>query len=98
MQGRHEKPLIRGVRLNLHEFTWLKSCSIVINHYLFQCLKTVLFGYLYAVGGRRTSMVTKDFNLLNFLSYPVSIIGSTMFGPGEKFSKEKLSDNWKVLF
>ena len=36
MQRRCENPLVGGVGLNLPEFTWLISCSIVTDHYLFQ--------------------------------------------------------------
>ena len=39
MQGCHENLLVGGVELNLPEFTWLISCSIVADYYLFQCFK-----------------------------------------------------------
>ena len=35
-------------------------------------------------------VVFDTFNVLNILSYPVSIMGPTMVGPGEKFSKIKV--------
>ena len=53
--------LLWGVRLNLSEFTWLVSCSIVTSHYLFQYLKAMFFGYLNGVGNRRASLVIKIF-------------------------------------
>ena len=49
--GRHENPLIGDVRLDLPEITWLISCSIVTDHFLFQCLKAMFFGYLQELGG-----------------------------------------------
>ena len=39
-----------AVGLNLPEFIWLVSCSIVMNHYSFQCLKAMFFSYLHAEG------------------------------------------------
>ena len=51
IQGRRENPLVgEGVGLNLREFTWLLSCSIVTNHYLFQRFIALFFGYLQEVG------------------------------------------------
>ena len=41
---------LRGVRLNLPEFTWLVSCAIVNGFYSFQCPEAMSFGYSYAVG------------------------------------------------
>ena len=38
-----------GVRLNLPELMWSVSCSVVTDHYLFQCLKAVFFDYLQEV-------------------------------------------------
>ena len=50
LQGRRENPSLEGGgRLNLPEFTWLISCSIVTDHYLFQCLTAMFFGYLQKV-------------------------------------------------
>ena len=49
VQGRCEGPSVGGVRLNLPEFTWLISSSVVTNHYLFQCLKAMFFGNLQEV-------------------------------------------------
>ena len=37
------------IGLNLPEFAWLISCA-VWDHYSFQCLKPMFFGYLHAVG------------------------------------------------
>ena len=48
--------MVGGVKLNLTEFTWFASVYIFTDHYLFQCLKVIFFGYLQAVGGRRASM------------------------------------------
>ena len=42
-------------------------------------------------------VVFDTFNVLNILSYPVSTMGPTMVGPGEKFSKQRFSDGWKTL-
>ena len=43
-----------GVRLNLPEYTWLIGCSIATDHYLFQCLKGMFYGYLQTImaGGK----------------------------------------------
>ena len=43
-------PRLEGVGLSLPESTRLVGCSIATDHYLFQCRKTVFFGYLQAVG------------------------------------------------
>ena len=48
-QGRRGNLLVGGVRLNLSEFTWLGSCSMVTDHYIFQCLKAMSSGYLQEV-------------------------------------------------
>ena len=37
---------LRGVRLNFPEFKLLVKCSIVTDHYLFQCLKAMFFGFI----------------------------------------------------
>ena len=50
MMRLREKSLAEGEELNLAEFTWLISCSIATDHYLFQCLKAMFFSYLQAVG------------------------------------------------
>ena len=50
IQRRIEKSLVGGVELNLPEFTWLISCCIATDQYLFQCVKAMFFGYLQAIG------------------------------------------------
>ena len=42
-----------GTRLNLPEFTWLISCSVVIDHYRFQCHEAMFFEYLQVVRAGR---------------------------------------------
>ena len=37
---------LRGVRLNFPEFKLLMRCSIVTDHYLFQCFKAMFFGFI----------------------------------------------------
>ena len=75
-----------GVRLNLPEFTWLMSCSIVSDHYLFQCLTAVFFLFLQEAGGRKLSMATEYFQRTRHaLSFSV-YYRDCMVGP-EKFSK-----------
>ena len=39
--------------LDLPEFSWLVTCSIVANHYFFQCRKAILFGYICVVGAKQ---------------------------------------------
>ena len=41
---------LEGVGLHLTEFAWLVSCSIITDHYSFQCLKEMFFGYFHVVG------------------------------------------------
>ena len=41
-----------GVKLNLPEFTWFASFYIFTDHYVFQWLKVIFFGYLQAVRGQ----------------------------------------------
>ena len=48
-------------KLFLLEFAWLLSSSIVTGHYLFQCLTTILFGYLQAVGTGGVSVAIENF-------------------------------------
>ena len=43
-----------GVKLNLTEFTWIVSFYVFTDHYLFQCLKEIFFGYLQAAGGQES--------------------------------------------
>ena len=52
-QGHSETPL--------NEFTLLIRCSIVTDHYLFQCLKAILFGYVQAIGAGGLSMTIENF-------------------------------------
>ena len=44
-------PTVGGVKLNFTEFSKFVSFCIFTDHYLFQCLKAILFGYLQAAGG-----------------------------------------------
>ena len=44
--------MVRGVKLNLTEFTSFISFYIFTDRYLFQCLKVIFFGYLQAAGGQ----------------------------------------------
>ena len=44
--------MVGGVKPNLTEFTWFLSFYIFTDHYLFQCLKAIFFGYLQAAGGQ----------------------------------------------
>ena len=37
------------------------------------------------------------FQCINILSYPVSTMGPTVVGPGEKISKQWFPDGWKSL-
>ena len=50
----------------------------------------MFFGYLQAIGAREQAWLTKTFNMLDILSYPVSMIGPTMVGLGEKVFKIKV--------
>ena len=43
--------MVGGVKLNLTDFTWFTNFYIFTDHYLFQCLKVMFFGYLQAAGG-----------------------------------------------
>ena len=43
--------MVEGVKLNLAEFKRFVSFSIFTDHYLFLCLKAILFGYLQTAGG-----------------------------------------------
>ena len=46
IQGCCKSPLaFGGVKLNLPEFSWLVSCSVVTNNNLFQRLQAIFFGY-----------------------------------------------------
>ena len=61
--GMSQEPFGWGaVMLNLSEFIWLVSCSIVTDHYSFQYLNAMLFRYLHAIGGRRASMAIETFD------------------------------------
>ena len=66
LQGHRENPLAGGVRLKdcpfVHNFPKSsQSCSIVIDHYLFQCLKAIFICNFHALKGSRTSMAIGDF-------------------------------------
>ena len=74
-QGHSETPL--------PEFTLLIRCSIVTNHYSFQCLKAIFSGYLQAIGAGGLSMTIENFQRVR---HPVSILGPTVVGP-RKISK-----------
>ena len=80
--------------LNLPEFTWSISCSIVTDHYVLKCLfgylQAMLFGYLQAVGGRRARMTIENFQNARHFQYTVFIIEPAMFGPGKVFKAEVL--------
>ena len=52
--------MVGGVKLNLTEFTWFESFYIFTDHYLFQSLKVIFFGYLQAAGGG-ASMAIENF-------------------------------------
>ena len=56
-----------GVRLNLPAFTWLISCSIVTDHYLFQCLKAMFFGYLKEERAGGQARLSKTLNVQHIL-------------------------------
>ena len=43
--------MVGGIKLNLTEFTSLVRFYIFTDHYLFQCLKVIFFGYLQSAGG-----------------------------------------------
>ena len=58
---------LRDVRLNLPEFTWLISCSIVTDHYIFQRFKGLFFGYLQEVGAEGYAWLSITFNVLHIL-------------------------------
>ena len=47
------------VRLNLPEFIWLVSCSIVIEDYSFQYCNAMFLSYLHAVGAGRQAWLWK---------------------------------------
>ena len=49
------------------------------------------------MGAGRQACLSKTFIVFDILSYPESIIGPTVVGPEEKFSKQKFSDDWKTL-
>ena len=55
------------VGLNLPEFKWLMSCSIITDYYVLQSLKALFFSYLEAagVGGQAWLLIT--FNVLDIL-------------------------------
>ena len=55
--------MVEGVKLSLTEFKRFVSFNIFTDHYLFLCLKAILFGYLQAAGGggRRASMAIENF-------------------------------------
>jgi len=87
---------VRGVERTLWlggcmvEFTWLSIFFIVTDHLLFQYPKSLFFGYLH--GGRYRgwpAWLSKTFDTLDILLSPVSIIGPTMVGLREKYSKQK---------
>ena len=60
-----------GVAVNLPELTWLISCSMVADHYLFQCVIAMFFGYLRAVGegkhGYRKASACKTSSNMQYL-------------------------------
>ena len=61
-----------AARLNLPEFTWLVSCSVSPNHYLFQYHKTIFFGYLHVVGAGGQLWLSETLNVIykcDILSY-----------------------------
>ena len=57
--------MVRGVKLNLTEFMSFISFYIFTDHYLFQCLEVIFFGYLQAAGGQ--SWLLKTFYVLDIL-------------------------------
>ena len=59
---------LRGLRLNLPEFTWSVSCSIVTDQR----------------GRRANMTIEYTFHVLDILSYPVSTKEPTMLGLREK--------------
>ena len=90
------------------EFTWSASYSIVKLVMFYKNSSTLHTRGQYQLWDHRSlwgqrvqtwlSFVVFDtFNVLNILSYPVSIMGPTMVGPGEKFSKQRFPDGWKTL-
>ena len=44
--------MVGGVKPNLTEFTPFVSLFILTDHYLFQCLKVIFFGYLQVARGQ----------------------------------------------
>ena len=85
--------MVGGARLNLPdlpEFKGLIGCSSVTDHYLFQCLISMFFGYLQAVGAEKQALLLNIFNVSDTLQYPVSIIRPTRVGRGTIFNIEIL--------
>ena len=87
-----------GVRLNLPEFTWLISCSIATDHYLFQCLKATFFGYLQVVGAGGQAWLSKTFKVQDSLYYTMSTIGPTMDGHRTNFRDRRSQMAVKCYF
>ena len=52
------------------DFTWI----CVINNYVFQCLKAKFFGYLQETRAGWKARLSKTFNVLRILEYPIPTI------------------------
>ena len=86
--------MVEGVKLNLTEFKRFVSFNIFTDHYLFLCLKAILFGYLQAAGGggRRASMGIENFQCpIHYLDLSFYYTAQPLLGRKNIFKIDVLS-------